>query len=122
MYDCEQNILKGTSWHHDHLGRVLKSGKVNIQNFTKGSHGTYKFYWSYGGSKFKPSTFFPISWSESKVLSKINEAMGNVIKSEISDGKRVVLGVTSEGLEITAVFKRLDATFENRITAYPEFK
>ncbi len=120
MYNCEKNILEGAGWHHDYLGRVLKSGKVKIQNFTKGPHGTYKFDWSYGNSLFKESTFFPISWSESKVLSKINEAMGNVIESKVKNNKRVVIGLTSEGLKIQAVFKMVNDTLEKMITAYPD--
>ncbi len=117
MYNCEKNILKGTGWHHDRLGRVLKSGKVKIQNLAKGPHGTYKLEWSYGGSEFKPSTFFPVSWSESKVLSKINEAMRNAKEIVAIGRNRFRLeGFTCEGIEIVSIVEATNMESLNNIT------
>ena len=123
MFNCEKNIIESVAgWHHDHLGKLLNSGKLQIRDLVKGPHGTYEVWWSYGGSEFKPSTFFPSSWSEAKVLSKIEEAMANVIKTDIVGPKRVVIGVTSEGIKVRAIFRTINDTCEKMITAHPEFK
>ncbi len=119
-YNCKKNILKGTGWHHDYLGRVLKSGKVKIKNFVEGPHGTYQLDWSYGGSKFKPSTFFPSSWSEAKVLAKIEEAMENIVEATNGvRGREILKGVTKERLEIKVVFEKYGNGVRELITAFP---
>jgi len=124
MYNCEKNILEGAGWHHDHLGRVLKSGKVQIKNLVEGPHGTYKAWWSYGGSEFKESTFFPSAWSEAEVLSKINEAMTNATEiMEAGKGRFSITGFTSEGIKITSIVEASSMESLNNIkkiiTAYP---
>jgi len=48
--------------------------------------------------------------------------MANVIKTEIKGPKCVITGITSEGIEIRAVFRAVNGTYEKMITAYPDFK
>jgi hypothetical protein len=71
----------------------------------------------------KGATFFPTHWSREKVISKIHEAYDNFIKSGVKitlekDGKYIVNGLTTEGIEI-----EIYITQKGKITtAYPILK
>lgn len=63
-------------------------------------------------------TFFPISWSREKVISKIAESVQNLDKPPAIEGtKCILLGRTSEGIIIRTI---VDIKSGNYITAYPD--
>lgn len=63
-------------------------------------------------------TFFPTSWSRTKVISKLAEAIRNPTDIPAIEGtKAIVMGKTSEGIIVRIV---VDIKSGNYITAYPD--
>lgn len=68
------------------------------------------------------SSFFPAEWTPDYVVKKVQESLGNTVEIFYETGARYHhLGVTSEGIPISAVIE-VGPDIANVITAYPNFK
>ena len=80
----------------------------------------YEIKWSYGNAEPKRSTMFPDSWSRSKVIEKIYEALKDPKKETNSKQNRLTIkGKTQEGIEIKIVLDLNKDGTAKIVSAYP---
>lgn len=105
--NCKTGEIVLTGFHHDYLGKIRESGLIEFGNIKPGPFETYEADWSYGEVEPKGSTFFPETWSPSKVILKIEEALKNPVGQsfELEKGNWSLVGMTSEGLKIKMIFE-----------------
>ncbi len=105
-------------FHHDKGWSLVKKGKVKFLTEPvvcpkTGIVTVEKMLIE--GVKIEKKTFFPPIWNRSKVIDKIFEASQTIVKTTIEGNRKIVEGVTKEGMKVLMVIdenKRL-------VTAYP---
>lgn len=82
----------------------MKCELVKLKNKVVGIGGTYKTDVTINGVA-DTKTFFPAEWTREKVLKKIIEASGNLLKPIETqwDGTKILIGKTAENIEIKIV-------------------
>lgn len=120
---CVKGTVSNKGFHHDHLGKIEKSGFLKIKDKVQLPNGCYRFKWSSQGAELKPSTFFPSDWTRAQTIEKIGESMMPVNTLEIQflrGTKYTHLGLTSEGIPVMSVIK-VGENSAKVISAYPDF-
>lgn len=120
----DKGVVTIGGFHHDPMRYVDTSGVFELIDKIELPTGVYGGQLKYQGYTVKhEASFFPSHWSREKVVNKIYEAYNNSIKSEATlkaerDGKYLIKGFTSEGIEI-----KMHMTKNGVITsAYPILK
>jgi len=123
--NCETGYVKKLhGFHHDYLGNSEKSGLIKFTEKIERPHGFYECYWKYDNIEKKFSTFFPKDWTPSKVMSKIEESLHNLVGEAFWTERSVaVTGKIKEGITIITVFEVENGRLTGKIiSSYPTFK
>lgn len=111
------NRLPAINLHHIFSGELNEAGKLvgfhhsrrfreRITEITKrGTHGIFEATYSVGVHRKPDCSFFPTSWSETKVLDKVIEAYKNTNNQKIGDW--ILERYTSEGIKLRFCFKKM---------------
>lgn len=91
-------------FHHDYLGKIEKSGLVQVKNIKRGLHGSYMADIIVKGIYGERKAFFPRLWTHEKVMEKILESIQGPNKIFRKVGNvSIIEGFTREGMEIRSV-------------------
>jgi hypothetical protein len=103
-------IKKGELKGFHHIGKnILGAYKTTI---APNSFGAFEAEYTFN-SLIKKNSFFPIHWNEAKVIEKIIEAYKNIIHK----GNYIIVGKTSEGMEIRICFGKIPANGKIIVTS-----
>lgn len=113
---CERaSRVKVNGFHHDHLGKIEKSGILNMKRVHENVHGCYKIEWSYLNSKSKYSTCFPQHWTPMRVMESISQAVNTAAFRRVKGDYLVFHGVCEAGFAIEVRVNEVGQV----ITAFP---
>jgi len=119
---CENGKLRGTGFHHDYLGKLKTSGRLEYEEYKDLGNGFYEVRWQYANAGSKFSTFFPDNLTPAQVLKIIAKSFsGSDVKETLGRGKIICECPFNADIKIIVVLEtdKVGKPTGGVITAYP---